>query len=153
MDMEVFLQKEHRNSRRPYPIGAAISGPRIADKNFTDTTIFLIKLQTLMILDLTSGLPIPTLLQSNSDQRKFLRVRRGCQGSQRKGLTSGKVRETSGEVRGTSGEGSLGNFWGSSGLLLRSTVRELPGKSPKNFRGSLGNFRGSPGTFQKLGGA
>ena len=29
-------------------------------------------------------------------------------------------------------------------------MRELPGKSPKNFRGSVGNFRGSPGTFQKL---
>ena len=84
-------------------------------------------------------------------QRKFLRVRRGCQASQKKGLTSGEVWETSGEVRGTFGE-----VWetsgGTSGLLLSSTVRELPGKSPKNFRGSLGNFRGSPGTFQKLGG-
>ena len=49
--------------------------------------------------------------------------------------------------------GSLGNFRGTSGLLLSSTVRELPGKSPKNLRGSPGNFRGSPGTFQKLGGA
>ena len=36
-------------------------------------------------------------------------------------------------------------------MLLSSTVRELLGKSPKNFRGSPGNFRGSPGTFQKLG--
>ena len=41
IDMEVFLQKKSRNSRRPYKIGAAISGPRIADKNFTDTRIFL----------------------------------------------------------------------------------------------------------------
>ena len=40
--------------------------------------------------------------------------------------------------------GSLGNFWGTSGLLLHSTERELPGKS-------LGNFRASLGTFQKLG--
>ena len=31
-DMEVFLQKEHRNSSA-HKIGAAISGPRIADKN------------------------------------------------------------------------------------------------------------------------
>ena len=53
---------------------------------------------------------------------------------------------TSGEVRGTSG-----NFRGTSGLLLSSTVRELPGKSSKNFRGSSGNFRGSSGTSQKLG--
>ena len=64
-------------------------------------------------------------------QRKFLRVRRGYQASQRKGRTSGEVRETSGEVRGTSGE-----VWETSGesprLLLSSTARELPGKSPKN---------------------
>ena len=83
-------------------------------------------------------------------QREFLRVRRGCQASQRKGRTSGEVRKTSGEVWGTSGE--VGNLQGTPGLLLSSTVRELPGKSPKNFRGSLGNFRGSPGTFQKFGG-
>ena len=85
------------------------------------------------------------------NQRKFLRVRRGCQASQRKGLTSGEVRELPGKF----GEvwGSLGNFRGTSGLLLNSTVRELPGKSPKNFWGSSGNFWGSPGTSQKLGGA
>ena len=93
-----------------------------------------------------------SLENSSVSQRKFLWVRRGCQASQRKGLTSGEVWGTSGEVWGTSGE-SLGNFWGSSGLLLSSTVRELPGKSPKNFRGSSGNFRGSPGTSQKLRGA
>ena len=48
------------------------------------------------------------------------------------------------EVWGTSGE-----VWETSGepldCWLSSTVRELPGKSPKNFRGSSGNFRGSPG--------
>ena len=40
MDMEVFLQKEgiFPGVRK---IGAAISGPRIADTNFTDTRIFL----------------------------------------------------------------------------------------------------------------
>ena len=62
------------------------------------------------------------------------------------GLTSGEVGETSGEVRGTF-QGSLGNFRGTSVLLLSSTVREPLGKSPKNFRGR------SPGTLQKLGGA
>ena len=64
-------------------------------------------------------------------------------------------RERSGNFRGSLERfpGSLGNFRGTSGLLLSSTVRELPGKSPKNFRGSSGNFRGSPGTSQKLGGA
>ena len=60
-------------------------------------------------------------------------------------------RGTSGEVRGTSGEvrenfrGSLGNFRGTSGLLFSSTVRELPGKSPKTSgeaRGTSGEVRG-----------
>ena len=40
---------------------------------------------------------------------------------------------------------SLGNFWGTSGLLLSnlsSTVRELPGKSPGNFRGNSGEVQG-----------
>ena len=46
-------------------------------------------------------------------QGKFLRVRRGCQASPEKGLTSGEVRETSGEVRGTSGE-----VWETSGEPL-----------------------------------
>ena len=45
--------------------------------------------------------------------------------------------------------GSLGNFRGTSGLLLSSTMRELPGKSP----GKFGELPASPGTFQKLGGA
>ena len=47
---------------------------------------------------------------------KFLRVRRGCQASQRQGLTSGEVRETSGEVWDT---------------LNVHGEREVPGKSPK----------------------
>ena len=40
MDMEVFLQKEGIFPG-VHKIGAAISGPRIEDKNFTDTRIFL----------------------------------------------------------------------------------------------------------------
>ena len=40
MDMAVFLQKEGIFPG-VHKIGAAISGPRIADKNFTDTRIFL----------------------------------------------------------------------------------------------------------------
>ena len=35
MDMEVFLQKE-RKIPGAHKIGAPISGPRIADKHFTD---------------------------------------------------------------------------------------------------------------------
>ena len=40
MDIEVFLQKE-RIFPGAHQIGAAISGARIADKNLTDTRIFL----------------------------------------------------------------------------------------------------------------
>ena len=42
MDREVFLQKD-TEILGAHNIGATISGPRIADKNFTDTRIFLIK--------------------------------------------------------------------------------------------------------------
>ena len=55
-----------------------------------------------------------------------------------KGLTSGEVQKTSREVRGTSGE-----VWRTSresGMLLSSTVRELPGKSP----GTSGKVWGLP---------
>ena len=41
MDTEVFLEKE-RIFPGVHKIGAAISGPRIADNNLTDTRIFLI---------------------------------------------------------------------------------------------------------------
>ena len=89
--------------------------------------------------------------QITESQGKFLRVRRGCQASQRRADLRGK----SAKLPGKSGElpGKSGKLPGTPGLLLSSTARELPGKSPKNFRGSLGNFRGSPGTSQKLGGA
>ena len=40
----------------------------------------------------------------------------------------------------------------SSGLLCSSTVRELLGKSPGNFRGCSGNFRGSPGGLSRSSG-
>ena len=79
--------------------------------------------------------------------------RRGCQASQRKGLTSGEVPELPGkfgELPGKFGE-LPGNLW--IGLLLSSTVRELPGKSPENFRGSWGNFRGKSGDFPEARGS
>ena len=41
-----------------------------------------------------------------------------------------------GHIRGISGK-SLANFWGTPGLLLKSTVREVPEKSARNFWGSL----------------
>ena len=63
-------------------------------------------------------------------------------GFREKGLTSGEVRELPGKF----GElpGKSGKLPGTSGLLLSSRVRELPGKSPKNFRGTSGEVRGLP---------
>ena len=64
-------------------------------------------------------------------------------------------RGSPGNFRGSPGNfrGSLGNFRGTPGLLLSSTVRELPGKSPTNFRGSLGNFLpGKSGDFPEARG-
>ena len=58
----------------------------------------------------------------------------------REGLTSGEVRRTCGEVRGQGNfRGSMGNFQGTtSGLFLKSTVREDLAKSPRNLLGSQG---------------
>ena len=57
------------------------------------------------------------------------------------------LRGSPGNFRGSPGNfrGSLGNFRGTSGLLFSSTVRELPGKSPKTsgeVRGTSGEVRG-----------
>ena len=84
-------------------------------------------------------------------RESFCESREGVRLPRERGWPPGK----SGNFRGSLGNfrGGLGNFRGTSGLLLSSTVRELPGKWPKNFRGSPRNFRGSPGTSQKLGGA
>ena len=81
-------------------------------------------------------------------QRKLLRVRKGCQASQNKGLTSGEVRETSGKVWGTSGEPP----WIAVEFHSERPSGEVATFGPQNFQGSLGNFRGSPGTVQKLRG-
>ena len=62
---------------------------------------------------------------------------------------SGKLPGKFGELPGKFGK-LPGNLW----IAVKfHSERKLPGKSPKNFRGSSGNFRGSPGTSQKLGGA
>ena len=57
------------------------------------------------------------------------------------------LRGSPGNFRGSPGNfrGSLGNFRGTSGLAFSSTVRELPGKSPKTsgeVRGTSGEVRG-----------
>ena len=77
-----------------------------------------------------------SMLHAVNYQRKFLRVRRGCQASRERGWPPGN----SGELPGKSGK-LPGNPW--------IVVKFLPGKSPKNFRGSLGLFRslGEPDTL------
>ena len=51
MDMGFFLQKE-RIFPGVHQIGALISGPRIADTNFTDTRIFLKQLKGKIVSEL-----------------------------------------------------------------------------------------------------
>ena len=67
------------------------------------------------------------------------------------GLTSRK----SGNFRGSLGNfrGSLGNFRCTSGLLLSSTVRELPGKSPRKLPGMFGELPGKSGDFPEAQGS
>ena len=80
-----------------------------------------------------------------------MRVRRGCQVSQRKGLTSGDVPELLGRFGELPGKfGKLpGNLW----IAVKFHSERTSGEVTENFRGSSGNFRGNPGTSQKLGGA
>ena len=65
------------------------------------------------------------------------------------------LRGSLGNFSGSSGNSleSLRNFRRTSGLLLSSTVRELQGKSPKNFRGSSGELPGKPGDFPEARGS
>ena len=83
------------------------------------------------------------------NQRKFLWVRRGCQASQRKGLTSGEVRELPDKF------GELPEKFGKLPRKLWIAVKfhteRTSGEVAENFRGSSGNFPGSPGASQKLG--
>ena len=83
--------------------------------------------------------PFPAL-----NQRKFLWVRRGCQASQRKGLTSGEVRGTSGEVWETSGEPLV-----TVKLHSERTSREVAEKPP----GKFGELPGKSGGFPEARGS
>ena len=70
-------------------------------------------------------------------ERNFLWVIRRCQASQTKGLTSGKVWE----------------LRGNSGLIFKSTVTEVPEKSPGNFWESRGKFWEVQGVSRSSGGS
>ena len=84
------------------------------------------------------------------NQGKFLRVRRGCQASRRKGLTSGEVPELPGKFGELPGKfGKLpGNLW----IAVKCHSERTSGEVAENFRGSSGNFQGSPGNFREARG-
>ena len=84
-------------------------------------------------------------------QRKFLRVKRGCQASQRKGLTSGEVWGTSGEVRGTSGE-----VWETSGeplVTVKFHSERTSGEVAEKLPGKFGELPGKSGGFPEARGS
>ena len=87
----------------------------------------------------------------NLGQRKFLRVRRGCQASQRKGLTSGGVPALPGKF----GElpGKFGKLPGNLLIAVQFHSDRTSGEVAENFRGKFGELPGKSGTSQKLGGA
>ena len=77
-------------------------------------------------------------------QRKFLWVRRGCQASERKGLTSGELRGTSGEVREL-----LGNLWIAVKFHSERSSGEVAGELPGKSR-DFSEARGSLNPSQRL---
>ena len=84
-------------------------------------------------------------------QRKFLRVRRGCQASQRKGLTSGEVRELpgkSGELPGKSGE-LPGNPW----TAVKFHSERTSGEVAEKLLGKFGELLGKSGDFPEARGS
>ena len=86
------------------------------------------------------------------NQRKFLRVRRGCQASQRKGLTSGEVRELPGkfgELPGKSGK-LPGNLWIAVEFHSERTSGEVAEKTSGEVRGTSGEVRGRPRSSGEL---
>ena len=143
-----------------HKIGAAISGPRIADKTFygheeksKDWRVRVVKALGSRASEILVKTPVAIMaagwrrvsvresLCKSGEVVRLPRERADLRGS------PANFRGSPGNFRGSLGK----NFQGTPGLLQSSTVRELSGKLPKNFRGSLGNFRGSPGTSQKLG--
>ena len=60
-----------------------------------------------------------------------------------------------GNLRGSSGNfrASLGNFRGTPWIAVKFTVRSLPRKSPRNFRGSSGELPGKSGDFPEARGS
>ena len=73
----------------------------------------------------------------NTSQRKFLWVRRGCQASQRKGLTSGEVRELP------------GNLW----IAVKFHSERTSGEVTENLPGKFGELPGKSGDFPEARGS
>ena len=85
------------------------------------------------------------------DQRKFLRVRRGCQVSQRKGLTSGK----SGKLPGKSGDlpGKSGELLGNSWIAVKFHSERTSGEVAEKLPGKFGELPGKSGHFPEARGS
>ena len=77
-------------------------------------------------------------------QRKFLWVRRGCQASQRKGLTSGEV----GELPGKFGE-LPGNLW----IAVKFHSERTSGEVAEKLPGKRGELPGKSGDFPEAQGS
>ena len=105
--------------------------------------------------DLYSFEEVPSVLQASRHtavmtEQKVGKTRERLRRMYPKHLLSEKVLTSQERVsgfpeKGADLRGSLGNFRETPGLLLSSTMRELPEKSPKNFRevwGTSGKVRG-----------
>ena len=87
-----------------------------------------------------------------------MRVKRGCQASQKKGLTSGEVRELpgkSGKLPGKSGKlpGKSGKLPGNLWTAIQFHSERTSGEVAENFRGSSGKLPGKSGDFPEARGS
>ena len=84
-------------------------------------------------------------------QRKFLWVSRGCQASQRKGLTSGEVLELPGKFGGLPGKfGKLpGNLW----IAVKFHSERTSGEVAEKLLGKFGKVPGKSGDFPEARGS
>ena len=84
-------------------------------------------------------------------QRKFSWVRRGCQASQRKGLTSGEV----GDLPGKFGElpGKFGKLPGNLWIAVKFRSERTSGEVAEKLPGKFGELPGKSGDFPEARGS
>ena len=97
-----------------------------------------------------SSRPIPKRYQDNSNQGKFLRVRKGCQASQRKGGPPGK----SGKLPGKSGElpGKSGKLPGNPWIAVKFHRERTSGEVAEKLPWKLGELPGKLGELPRSSG-